>query len=292
MASPIDVIPVRNVLGECISWHHETQSLWWTDIQARRLFRHDPAMRTTQSFATPERLASFGFSRETDKFIAAFETGIALYDPHTQALSWLCRPHLETRDIRFNDGRVDRQGRFWTGTMIEGPEAAPSSAALYSIDHTRALRPQVDNIAISNGICWSPDGTRMYFADSPTRTIYAYDFDGETGTIANRRVFARTPEGAYPDGANVDSEGFLWSAHWGAGKVVRYAPDGTIDRALTVPAEQPTCVAFGGPKLDLIFVASARDGLAKDALARQPSAGDVFIYKAPVPGIADGRYHS
>lgn len=292
MTVPIDIIRAQNVLGEGVSWHHETQSLWWTDIQARRLFCHDFAARSTETFATPERLTSFGFAREPGQFIAAFETGIALYEPRTQALTWLSRPHLETRDIRFNDGRVDRQGRFWTGTMIEGPAAAPSTAALYSIDHTQPLRTHADGIAISNGICWSPDGTRMYFADSPRQTIYVYDFDRAAGTIANRRVFARTPEGAYPDGANVDSQGFLWSAHWGAGKVVRYAPDGAIDRDIAVPAEQPTCVAFGGPDLDLLFVTSARDGLADAALATQPSAGDVFVYKAPVPGIPDGRYHS
>jgi len=292
MTSPIDIIPAKNVLGEGVSWDHETQTLWWTDIQARRLFRHDFATRATESFATPERLTAFGFAREPGKFIAAFETGIALYEPRMQEVSWLCRPHLETPDIRFNDGRVDRQGRFWTGTMIEGPAAAPNSAALYSIDHTRSLRAHADGIAISNGICWSADGTRMYFADSPRRTIYVYDFDCEAGTIANRRVFARTPDGAYPDGANIDSQGFLWSAHWGAGKVVRYAPNGAVDREIAVPAEQPTCVAFGGPDLDLLFVSSARDGLADDALARQPSAGDVFVYKAPVPGIPDGRYPS
>jgi len=292
MTGPVDSIPAQNILGEGVSWHDETQSLWWTDIHGRRLFRYDFATRKTETFATPERLTSFGFTHKPDTLIAALETGIAFYEPATQKTSWLHRPHLETRDIRFNDGRVDRQGRFWTGTMIEGPDAAPSSAALYSLDHTRSLRAHADGIAISNGICWSPDSTRMYFADSVKQTIWVYDFDTGTGVIANRRVFAQTPEGAYPDGANVDSEGYLWSAHWGAGKVVRYAPDGTIERTLTVPAEQPTCVAFGGPKLDLLFVTSAREGLSKDTLASQPGAGDVFIYKAPVPGIADGRYTS
>jgi sugar lactone lactonase YvrE len=153
----------------------------------------------------------------------------------------------------------------------------------------RAARRE-SGIEISNGICWSPDGTRFYFADSPLRAIYCYDFHLATGAIANRREFVRTPEGAHPDGATVDSEGCLWSAHWGAGRIVRYKPDGAIDAVLEVPASQPTCVAFGGPELDLLFVTSARDGLTEADLARQPSAGDVFVYKMGCAGLAENRF--
>ena len=127
-------------------------------------------------------------------------------------------------------------------------------------------------------------------ADSPLRIIYCYDFDPASGKISNRRVFARTPQGAHPDGATVDAQGYLWSAHWGAGTVVRYAPDGEVDRVLAVPASQPTCVAFGGTELDLLFVTSARDGLSAQALAAQSGAGDVFVYKMDVKGLPDRRY--
>ena len=132
-------------------------------------------------------------------------------------------------------------------------------------------------------MCWSPDGPRFVFRRfaACARSI-VYDFDAAIGAIGNRREFVRTPQGAHPDGATVDAEGFLWSAHWGAGQVVRYAPDGRIDRTLNVPASQPTCVAFGGADLDLLFVTSAREDLSDKDLAGQPSAGDVFVYKMDV----------
>jgi sugar lactone lactonase YvrE len=282
----IDTIPVGNTLGECVQWDAETQTLWWTDIQERKLFRHDFRSRNTETIATPERLCSFGFVRRSRRLIAAFESGLALYDPAGGPIKWLARPE-NGAGIRFNDGRVDREGRFWAGTMVEGPHG---SANLYCIDGHADLQTKETGIAISNGISWSPDGRRFYFADSPLRTIFVYDFDVFSGGISNRRIFAKTPEGAFPDGANVDGEGFLWSAHWGAGRVVRYAPDGTVDRMIEVPASQPTCVAFGGPALDLLFVTSARDGLNEAALLRHPSAGDVFVYRVGVRGLPDARF--
>ena len=289
MAELIDIIPVGNTLGEGVVWDGENGVLWWTDIQERSLYRYDPTTRKLDRIATPERLCSFGLVRDSELLLAAFETGLALYNPATGKTVWLARPHADTPGIRFNDGRVDRQGRFWTGTMVEGnaPEAA---AHLYHLDRRGQLHRKAGGIRISNGICWSPDSTRFYFSDSPLRTIYLYDFDAASGEIANRRVFAVTPEGAYPDGANVDCEGFLWSAHWGAGRVVRYALDGTIDRVIEVPASQPTCVAFGGPDLNLLYVTSARDGLKEDALLRHPSAGHLFVYRVDVRGQPDPRF--
>jgi len=284
---PVRIIAVENTLGECPLWDARTQSLWWTDIQARQLLRYDAEDQVTR-FTTPERLCSFGFTQAAGTLIAAFESGLALYAPETQAVTWLARPALPP-GVRFNDGRVDRQGRFWSGTMVEA-DGAPPRGTLYRLDAARVLTEHEHGIAISNSLCWSPDGTRLYFADSPRRTIFVYDFDTAAGTLSNRRIFATTPEGAYPDGANVDSEGYLWSAHWGAGRVVRYAADGTVDRVLELPAEQPSCVAFGGPDLDLLFVTTARDGLTPEALARQPHCGNVFVYKVGVRGLPDGRF--
>jgi L-arabinonolactonase len=289
MAELIDTIPVGNALGEGVVWDHENGVLWWTDIQERTLFRYDPGTRKVDRIATPERLCSFGLVRGHKLLLAAFETGLALFNPASGKTVWLARPHADIPELRFNDGRVDRQGRFWTGTMVE--DDAPKAAAhLYRLDRQGQLHRKASGIRISNGICWSPDSTRFYFSDSPSRTIYAYDFDAALGEIANRRVFATTPEGAYPDGANVDAEGFLWSAHWGAGRVVRYTPDGEVDRVIDVPASQPTCIAFGGPDLNLLYVTSARDGLKKDELLRHPSAGHLFVYRVDVCGLPDPRF--
>lgn len=282
----IDTIHAGNTLGEGIQWDVKTQSLWWTDIQKRRFHRYDWAKRKLESFSTPERVGSFGLIEGGTDIVAAFESGFALYGLESGNVCWLARPDADLPGVRFNDGRVDRQGRFWAGTMVE-TEPRTGRANLYCVDAAGRAHKRESSIEISNGICWSPDSTRFYFADSPLRTIYCYDFDPANGEIANRRVFATTPKGAHPDGAVVDAQGYLWSAHWGAGRVVRYAPDGVVDRVLEVPASQPTCVAFGGPQLDLLFVTSARDGLTPEELARQPSAGDVFVYKMGCTGLAE-----
>jgi L-arabinonolactonase len=285
----IDTIRVGNTLGEGVQWDAANQALWWTDIQERRLHRYDWAARQLETFSAPERIGSFGLIGGSKWLIAAFESGIALYEPRGGTTKWLSRPDAELTGVRFNDGRVDRQGRFWAGTMEE-TEPRSSRANLYCVDGNGVAHKRESGVTISNGICWSPDSSRFYFADSPKQMIYAYDFNSATGTIANRREFVRTPEGASPDGANVDAEGFLWSAHWGAGQVVRYTPEGEIDTILEVPASQPTCVAFGGPGLDLLFVTSAREGLSEMELSRQPGAGDVFVYKSGCIGLAENQF--
>lgn len=286
---PIATIPVSNTLGEGVQWDVEGQALWWTDIQERRLFCCDWATRGLKTFVMPERVGAFGLLERGDAIIAAFESGIALCDLAGGAPQWLGRPDAALSGVRFNDGRVDRQGRFWAGTMVE-TEPRAAIANLYCVDRRGALHRREGAITISNGLCWSPDSRRMYFADSPLRTICVYDFDADDGTISNRRPFAQTPQGAHPDGATIDADGYMWSAHWGAGKVVRYAPDGTVERAFDVPASQPTCVAFGGPDLDLLFVTSAREGLSADRLANEPGAGNVFVYKTGFKGLPERRY--
>jgi sugar lactone lactonase YvrE len=289
LVNPLAIISAGNTLGEGVLWDAERQCVWWTDIQERKLFRYDPATHVVLEFDTPERVCSFGLVEGSEALLTAFESGIAFYDPHSKTLDWRIRPNFGKAGLRFNDGRMDRQGRFWTGTMYEGQESL-AAASLYRFDRRGELSVHATHIRISNGICWSPDSTKFYFSDSPSRTIFVYDFDAESGTISNRKVFAQTPEGAYPDGANVDSAGHVWSAHWGAGRVVGYTPEGDVAMVIDTPASQPTCVAFGGRNLDLMYVTSARDGLNEAALMGQPHAGDVFVYKMSVPGLSDGYF--
>ena len=289
MAELVDVVAVRNILGEGVLWNRRTARLWWTDIQARCLFCYDPISRALDKIATPERLASFAFVADSERIVAAFESGLALYDPATGAVDWLYRPGPCAASVRFNDGRTDRQGRFWVGTMVEddGPEAL---GRLHCLDRHGRVTCQSDPVFISNAICTSPDGRLLYFADSTQRTIFAYNLDTASGALSGRRVFAQTPPGAFPDGAVVDRDGFVWNAHWGASRVVRYAPDGGIDTVVDIPASQPSCVAFGGPGQDLLFVTSARDGLNSGTLLLQPSAGSLFVYKTDAVGLSDAEF--
>jgi L-arabinonolactonase len=289
--SPIDIFSVGNVLGEGILWDSRREVLWWTDIQGRRLHRYEWTQGAMQILDTPERVGSFGLVAGSERLITAFASGIALYDAYQQSVAWLARPEMLDPSIRFNDGRVDRRGRFWTGTMVEGDERA-ARGCLYSFKASGEVRCHVRGIRISNGLCTSPDGTQLYFADSPTRTISVFELIEPEGVLGTPRLFARTPKGAFPDGATVDVDGCVWSAHWGAGRIVRYTPDGRIDRTLEVPTCQPSCVCFGGPDLDVLCVTSAREGLDGSTLHAEPHAGDVFLYRVGVQGLPEPEYRS
>ncbi len=286
--APIEILTVGNTLGEGILWDSRREVLWWTDIQGRRLHRYDWSQGMLQTLDTPERIGSFGLVAGSDKLIAAFASGIAMYDAYQQSVAWLARPEAPA-GIRFNDGRVDRNGRFWCGSMVED-EQCTGSGCLYSIDGTGEARCHLRGVGISNGLCVSPDGTRLYFADSPTRTISVYELLEPAGTLGKRRTFAQTPAGAVPDGATVDADGCVWSAQWGSGRVVRYTPDGRVDRTLDVPTRHCTCVCFAGPDLDILCVTSAREGLDGPTLSAEPHAGDVFLYRAGAQGLPESEY--
>jgi L-arabinonolactonase len=286
-ATLIDTVSVGNTLGEGVLWDSVGKRAWWTDIQERQLYRYEPVSRALERFDLPQRLGSFGFIEGSERLIAAFESGFAYYHPPTAALEWISRPQQAAANVRFNDGRVDAQGRFWAGTMVEG--TGEPNAKLYCLAGGVSAE-HLTQISICNSLCFSPDRRRMYFADSPQCAILVFDLDPDSGVLSNRRIFARTPPGAFPDGSNVDSQGHLWNAQWGAGCVMRYAPDGTISGRIDLPVTQPTCVAFGGAALDLLFITSAREGLDAAALSTQPQAGHVFIFQTDVAGCEESRY--
>jgi sugar lactone lactonase YvrE len=280
----LETIAAGNTLGECVLWDDRTGAVWWTDIERYTLYRLDWQSRTLRSFATPARLTAFGLTDADGILIAAFEDGFSLYEPASGRITPRLVPEGLLHGQRLNDGRVDRTGRFWTAAMVEWPHES-SNARLYRLD-ADGVSAQLDGIAIGNGLCWSPDGRLGYVADSRAGTLWQFDYDGAKGVLSHRREFARSAQGACPDGATVDSEGFVWCAQWGGSAVVRYTPGGQIDRVLEVPVAQPTSIAFGGPDLELMFVTSAAHALR----APQTGAGDLFVYNAPVRGLKESRF--
>ena len=288
---PQDILQVGNVLGECVLWDSRHEELWWTDIQASRLHRFDWTTGALQILEAPERIASFGFVADSESLITAFASGIALYEPRRRSVQWLARPTAGEPGVRFNDGRVDRRGRFWSGTMAEDGQPG-ARGSLYSVQASGEARCHVRGVRISNGLCVSPDGSRLYFADSPTRVISVYDLIEPEGVLGGRRTLVQTPEGSSPDGATVDVDGCIWTALWGAGCVARYTPDGRLDRTLPVPVSQPTCVGFAGPDLDVLCVTSAKDGLDEAHLHEEPHAGDVFLYRVGTQGLPEPEYRA
>jgi len=285
---------VQNILGEGPLWCPEQQVLWWIDIKSSQLFQLKPGTAQhgdqVKQWDLPERAGSLGLNEE-GRLVVAFESGFALYTPETQAIEWLAKIEPDLAHTRMNDGRCDHFGRFLAGSMVEGerPEGQ-AKGGLYSIDADINILQLEQGVDISNSLCWSPDNSIMYYCDTPKRCIWAYDYDGKQGTVSNRRVFVETEEGCFPDGSVVDSEGYLWNAQWGASKLVRYSPEGKVDRELMLPISQPTCPAFGGEDLRTLYITSASEDLSDEALAKEPKAGALFKVNVEVPGLAEGRF--
>lgn len=286
----LETLTCQNILGEGIQWNLQDQSLWWTDIQAATLFRYQPASQQLQRWTTPERVSCFAFAETDPRLLVAFASGIAWWDWQTNQYEWLARPEQIINGNRLNDGRVDRQGRFWVGSIVEQRHSQTQEATLYCLESNLNLTSHLSGLSISNSLCWSPDSSRVYHADSPQHRIDVYDFNAALGLLSNPQTFVELAPGLEPDGACIDSEGCLWSAQWGGRQVVRYTPSGEVSAILKLPVSQPTCVALGGPELNWLCVTSARQGLTAKQLTEQPLAGSVFIYQVNVVGLPESRF--
>lgn len=286
----VDTIPCQNLLGEGVQWNTQDGCFWWTDIHSAVLYRYHWASKTLSHWSLPEKLGCFTFAKNDSRILAAFESGFAWFDIDNSDVEWIAKPEAHLKGNRSNDGRCDRQGRFWMGTIREQQHTPEQCASLYCLLADGTVNQSLTGLHISNALCWSPDSSKMYHADSPTHCIHVYDFDAVTGAVSNRQVFAQTDAGIEPDGACVDAQGFVWNAQWGGSRVVRYSPEGTIDFTLAMPVSQPTCVAFGGEGLNLLAVTSARIGLNDEALLQQPEAGNLFIFETNICGLEESRF--
>ncbi|MCE9678502.1 SMP-30/gluconolactonase/LRE family protein [Shewanella sp. AS1] len=297
----IHTLNVSNSLGEGVIWDCESQCIWWTDIQASMLFQFSVESNSLNQYAMPMRVGCFALIENDPRLIVAFEKGIALYHLQSQALQWLATPEIDKSHHRFNDGRVDRQGRFWAGTMVESPVEnrgedpqginSVELGALYCIDHQLSCHKILSGIEIANSLCWSPEGDYVYHADSVKQQIQRFEFNQTPLSFKRPETLAYTANGALPDGADVDSDGYIWSAHWNGGKVVRYDPEGHIDLELLLPVSNPTSVTIGGKDLNWLIITSAKEGLSEQQLADQPMAGSLFIYELHgVKGLGSNRF--
>ncbi|MBM6593592.1 SMP-30/gluconolactonase/LRE family protein [Microvirga pudoricolor] len=272
-------------LGEGPFWSRKDASLKWIDILAPAIHLSDPIKGSDVVVPMPEIVGAFA-ECSAGGLVIASQTGFSLFDPATGRKSPIGDPEADKPGNRFNDGKCDALGRFWAGTMDMA--VTPGAGSLYRLDARGRIDRMETGIGISNGIGWSPDNASMYFTDSMARTIFVYDFDLENGTISRRRVFAQTPENmGVPDGLTVDAEGFVWSAQWDGWRIIRYAPDGTVDRAISVPVPRPTSCTFGGPDLSTLFITSARIRLSSQQLQEAPLSGSVFAIDTGVKGLPD-----
>jgi sugar lactone lactonase YvrE len=260
--------------------------LWWVDSRWPAVKRLDPASGAVMMLVLPEVVGSIAF-REKGGLLAATKSGIHFLDPASGALQARANPEAMLPENRFNDGRCDRQGRFWAGTMCD--VRRDPTGSLYRFDADMACTKLRNAIIIPNSLAFSPDGRRMYFADTNRHVIWAYDYDPVSGAATNERVFADTGTGR-PDGSCVDAQGCLWNAEYGAWRLVRYTPAGKVDRVIEVPVANPTCCCVGGEDLGTLYVTTATQRLTPEDLAKQPLAGSLLALRPGVQGLPEGRF--
>lgn len=272
-------------LGEGPLWDVRTQTLYWVDLLVGHIYRHTLPTSKTEHWALGVMTGCLALC-ESGGLVIATRDGFALWDDQTTTLEYIGDPEEDQPGSRFNDGKTDRRGRFWAGTTAPG-----AVSSLYRLDPDRKIERMERGLSISNGIGWSPDSRVMYLTDSPTQTIFAYDFDEDSGTIHRRRAFVDTSgKPGVPDGLTVDSEGYIWSAQWGGSRIYRYTPDGRPDREVVMPVEYPTSCMFGGPNLTTLYITSARRPLSEERRLANPLTGAVFQIELSVKGLPEARF--
>lgn len=275
-----------NLIGESPVWSVREQALYWVDVEGRAAFRrgwHDSAVQT---WALPEPTGCIGL-RAGGGLVAGTRAGFVRLDTTTGAVTPIVDPEAHRPENRFNDGKVDRNGRFWAGTKNIANTPEPTGA-IYRLEADGSAPCVTRDFSCVNGIAWSPDERTMYACDTWQRRLYAFDHDPASGTVRNRRLFATmAAEDGFPDGLTVDADGFVWNAHYNGWRITRYAPDGRVERIVRLPIQHVTSVMFGGPALRHLFVTSARMRLDPAAFAAQKLAGHVFVFQPGALGLPE-----
>jgi sugar lactone lactonase YvrE len=280
----------RSLVGEEPVWVPEDDSLCWIDQYAPSLSRLWRRSGKVQTWTLPEHVGTYGLRPDLAGAVMSMESGI--YD-FTFADGKLVKRHdapFDRNIWHFNDGRCDRAGRFWTGTISTDLVNLPErGGAFYRLDQ-RGLAAALPDVKVANGLAFSPDSKTMYIADRPNWRILAFDYDLASGMPSNRRVFATLPERHVPDGATVDAEGGYWSAIASRGRVVRFLPDGTLDRDIRAPITFSTKIAFGGEGYRTLFLTTGCRLYKPEKLAKEPLAGGIFSVDVGVAGLPEPRF--
>ena len=277
------VADVGAVLGEGPVWVAREQALYWVDIKGLKVFRLD-SNGERKTWDTPFRICSLA-PRRAGGFIAGSEHGFAVVELESARFEIIVDPETHLPGNRFNDGKLDRAGRFWAGTMDDSEQS--STGSLYRLDAGHSWQRFDEGYHVTNGPAFSSDGRIMYHNDSARQLTYAFDLDGE-GVPSNRRVFARYGEGdGYPDGMTVDAENCLWIAFWDGWCLRRYSPEGNCLELIGLPVQKPTSCAFGGREMRQLYVTSASIGLTDQERSGQPCAGGLFMLDTPYTGLED-----
>jgi sugar lactone lactonase YvrE len=279
------VLDAKAMLAEGPCWDAETQKLYWVDIMTGVVHTFDPVSGCNVGIEVKQYVGAVVL-RQSGGLMLALKNGFHALDPVTGKLTPLTDPESHLPGNRFNDGKVDPAGRFWAGTMALSGDG--STGSLYRLDTDLSVHCLLRDIGCSNGLAWSVDGKTMYYIDTSTKKVAAFDYDLTTGAIDRYRVAVVIPEdGGVPDGMTIDAEGMLWVAQWGGSRVSRWNPQtGEELDSVSVPASQVTSCTFGGKEFDTLYITTAREGLDDEALLLQPLAGGLFAVRTSVKGAS------
>jgi len=278
------VIDSKSELGEGALWNYKTGELLWVDIKSKILNFYKPLTGNNKEMFTGQMIGTV-VPTETEQVLVALQNGIYKLDPKTGSKKLIVDPEEDLPDNRFNDGKCDPAGRFWAGTMSMVNEK--NAGALYRLDPDSSIHKMVDNVSISNGIVWSPDNTKMYYIDTPTKKVMRYNYNNETGNIGDPEVAVEIPNDmGSPDGMTMDEEGNVWIALWGGSAVGCWNPEtGKLMHTIGVPAKNVTSCAFGDDDLGTLYITTARTGTSEEELEMFPYAGGVFKTRPGVKGV-------
>jgi sugar lactone lactonase YvrE len=283
------LLSVHNEIGEAPLWVPEENRLYWTDTEASQVWSYQPRSGARESWTLSLPATSI-LRREGGGFLLVTKTGLAFWDRDTNTCRLVANPLEDSRTLWFNDGAVDRQGRLVTGTMNYRSLSSPDGS-LYRLDPDLKVSLLDAGLAVANGIGFSPDGTVMYVSEQFRGRILRYDYDREAGTLSGKQVFAELPEAeGLPDGIRVDAAGFVWNAHWGGGLITRYAPDGSVDLQIRLPVPVVTCMAFGGERLNELYVTTGWYGLSLKQQKERPGCGDLYRIRIDHDGLVEPRF--
>lgn len=276
---PVVVVEHTCLLGEGPVWDATQKVICWIDILNGKIHEYSPEKKIHKTIPVQQMIGTIAVCKDGN-FIAALQNGFAFINRQSGEIKMINDPENHLPNNRFNDGKCDPAGRFWAGTMSLTDE--PDKGNLYSLEKDGRIKKQISNVSISNGIAWSIDETILYYIDTPTFEIVAYNYEKSTGLISNKRVIIKIDkeEGA-PDGMTIDTEGMLWIAHWDGWQVTRWNP-ATSQKLLAIklPVARVTSCTFGGDNLEDLYITSAKVGLSEAALKMQPLAGSLFIIPA------------
>jgi sugar lactone lactonase YvrE len=272
------VIQNTCLLGEGPVWDFRQKTICWIDILNGQIHEYNPSDHSHKIISVHQMIGAVAICRN-GHFIAALKNGFGFIDRDSGVVSMISNPEPDLPGNRFNDGKCGPDGRFWAGTMSHTDE--PEKGSFYLLNKDLSVTKKMERVSISNGITWSPDYSILYYIDTPTFTVAAFDFDRFNAGITNKRIAIRIPENnGSPDGMTIDNEGMLWIAHWDGWQVTRWDPlSGKKILSIPLPVARVTSCCFGGEDFQNLYITSARNGLSEDQLQKQPLAGSLFVIK-------------